>query len=280
MPLVNQKIDATNLSPNTKTMYKRALAKIGIIDTQSLHDTDMVLKRIESNFVSDESKKIALNAVCKVTENTDIFDIYNEHRNQIKRKIEYDKSDNTRNVLPMSYSDMLNVPNLVKNKDPKQELIDKFFLYMHTHYPLRLDYYNIPINKKDTNYMTYDGKILTFYLNQFKNVKSMGPQIITYDDPIIRDYLDTLKPDYLLYEKEGKTFNSRVAFGNHLSNLFKKYAGVKVTINDIRKITESNVIQGAGYNKLSNREKNKIHNKLLHQTHTANQSYNFVFKIS
>ena len=52
--------------------------------------------------------------------------------------------------------------------------------------------------------MLRDGSTLKLYLNKFKNVKAMGPQVIEYDDPMIIKYLDQLeiimdkKPEYLL----------------------------------------------------------------------------------
>lgn len=275
MTFINEVIDATNLSSNAKAMYKRAIAKLGITNVTSLLDSDIIINEINNQFISDESKKIALNGICKVLEGKELFNVYNDERNRIKRKILYDKSDN-RKQLPMSYVELMDVPNHVINKDKTQELIDKFFLYMNIMYPLRLDYYNVPINKEDTNYMTYDGKTLTFFLNDFKTVKSMGPQVITYNDSIINEYFDIIKPEYLLYEKTGKIFNSRVAFGNHLANLFKKYANKKLTINDIRKIHESNTIQSDGYAKMTNREKDAKHHKLLHKTSTAQSAYNII----
>lgn len=269
---IEEIIENTGLSASTKAMYKKVFVKIGITNPNELSDKSNIVNLVNSEFKSDESKKIAYNAICKVLENKPEFDFYNNIRNQLKSKIEYDKSDN-RKQLPMTYDELINVPNMIT------DIIDRFFIYMHVMYPLRLDYYNIPINREDTNYMTYDGKTLTFYLNSFKNVKSMGKQVITYNDPNINTYMRIVQPKYLLYQhvKNGlQIFNSRAAFGNHLTNLFKKYTGKKVTINDIRKIHESKNIQDVNYAKMSNKEKNSLHNKYLHKTSTANASYNII----
>lgn len=270
---VDDIINDTNLSASTKAMYKRVFVKLGITNPKHLSDTERILKMINQSFQSDESKKIALNAICKVLEGDSNFDFYNNIRNDLKRKIEIDKSDNI-GKLPMTYQELLDVPNKIEN------IYDRFFVYMHVKYPLRLDYYNVPINRKDTNYMTYDGKTLTFYLNDFKNVKSMGKQVITYQDPVIDEYMK-LKPEYLLYRvNRGKLniFNSRTAFGVHLSHLFQKYTGKKITINDIRKIVESHNIQSPDYVTKTNREKNALHGKLLHKTSTAQNAYNKLSK--
>lgn len=267
---IEEIIDNTGLSDSTKAMYKRVFVKMRLKEPIQLSDKNNIVKLVNSEFKSDESKKIAYNAICKVLENKPEFEYYNNIRNQLKSKIEYDKSDN-RKQLPMTYDELINAPNMIT------DIIDRFFIYMHVMYPLRLDYFNVPINREDTNYMTYNGKTLTFYLNSFKNVKSMGKQVITYNDHNIDNYMRVVQPKYLLYQhvKNGlQIFNSRAAFGNHLTNLFKKYTGKKITINDIRKIHESYNIQHPEYAKKTNKEKNAIHGKLLHKTSTAHNRYN------
>lgn len=280
--LLSDIIDKVKMSESSKLIYRRFFNKIGIKEQSDLFDTNRILDIMNSSIRSDEYKKIGLNAICKALEGTEYYDYYNKLRNQIKNKIEYDKSYNVK-TLPMTYNELLNVPNLVVNKDPLRELIDKFFIYMHVKYPLRLDYYNVPINPSNTdnisNYMTYKDKILTFYLNDFKNVNSIGPQVITYEDPFIDHYMETFQPQYLLYQYlrgEYVIFTSKVAFGIHLTNLIRKYTNKKVTINDIRKIHESHIIQSPDYTKLTNRQKNALHAKLLHKTATAHNAYNFI----
>ncbi|GMF66240.1 unnamed protein product [Phytophthora lilii] len=47
-----------------------------------------------------------------------------------------------------------------------------------------------------------------------------------------------------------------------------------MSMNMIRHISESHIIQLSNYSKLTNREKNDLHAKLLHSTMAANTSYN------
>ena len=271
---MNDIIDSKNLSDGTKTLYKAVLKRSGIILTD-LNNYQKVVDII-NELNSNETKKILLNAICKVLEGSETYNVYNDLRNEIKRTIDYDKSDNNK-PLPMTYNELMQVPNKINNNYHNYgNIYDKFFVYMHVKYPLRLDYYNVPINTVNTNYMTYDGNILTFYLNAFKNVKSMGKQVITYDDDFIREYFTTVKPEYLLYNKKRNIFSSRIAFGKHIKALFKKYTGIEMTINDIRKIHESHTIQGAGYATMTNRQKSEIHRRLLHTTSTANNAYNML----
>ena len=79
-----------------------------------------------------------------------------------------------------------------------------------------------------------------------------------------------------MYLNDGKIFGSRHSMGAHITYLFKKYIGKNVSMNDIRKIHETHNIQSEGYNKLTNRQKNEIHHKLLHSTNTANNAYNII----
>lgn len=264
-------IDKSNLSDGTKKIYKTALEKLKGRDLGNVSN----IQNIINNEKSDESKKIIYNAICKVLElsNNTLFDHYNKLRNEIKKKIEYDKSDN-HTTLPISYSELVS-----KLMISITNIYDYIFLYVNIMYPLRLDYFNIRIiyDDNDTNYfnyMTFKNNKLVFYLNDFKTIKSMGPQVITYNDPVIIDYITTNKPKYFLYNSKGQLFSNKVVFGHHLTALCKKYFGLSLTINDIRKIKESDTIQSSGYNTLSNREKDSIHHKLLHSSSTAVRAYN------
>jgi hypothetical protein len=57
----------------------------------------------------------------------------------------------------------------------------------------------------DANYMLRNGDKLTLYLNKFKNIKSMGPQVIENDDPMVIKYPDQVeaitdsKPTHLFW---------------------------------------------------------------------------------
>ncbi|GMF60726.1 unnamed protein product [Phytophthora fragariaefolia] len=67
--------------------------------------------------------------------------------------------------------------------------------------------------------------------------------------------------------------NSSNSFSQVISKLFVKYNGKPMSMNMIRHIAESHLIQSPTYAKLTNREKNDLHAKLLHST-IANTSYN------
>lgn len=173
----------------------------------------------------------------------------------------------------------------VNDSIPLRKLVNEFLIYINTHYPLRLDYFNLPINRtnESNNYVIYKDNIMTLYLNDFKNVKSMGSQVLQYNDPLINEYIKKLTeyfghmPDYLLWRwtPNGlQIFGSRQAYSRHIQDVFYKYTHKKITMNDIRKIHESTIIQDSKYNMLTNEQKNNKHNTLLHSTNTAHNSYN------
>jgi hypothetical protein len=132
------------------------------------------------------------------------------------------------------------------------------FIYIVINHPLRLDYYNLRLTKADdstsrsesmpsttgySNYMVRSGKKLTLHLNKFKNVKSLGPQVIEYNDLLILKYLDQLevifgkKPDYLLWmvlKNEIKLFSRKEVYSHHISNIIKKYTDKHISNNTIR----------------------------------------------
>ncbi len=275
------------MKESTINLYNNVLSKINVNSILDLHDHDTIIARI--NALSSNSYKImAYRAIHSIVDDP----IYNkEYKQLVKMPL------NTQPMtLPMTLSELLNIK--IKCVEPLQELVEAFTVWINTHHPLRLDYYNVPINPPDKenhiNYMTYSDSILTFYLNDFKNVKSFGPQVLIYSDPIICDYIQALTayfgsiPKYLLYRYEAKNslvnsktdcllpFSSRIMYGGYLQDLFKRHTGHHITMNIIRKIHESNLIQSEEYRTMSYSEKQKNHNLLLHSLQTAHCSYNII----
>jgi hypothetical protein len=126
--------------------------------------------------------------------------------------------------------------------------------------------------------MLRDGNKLTLYLNKFKNSKSMGPQVIEFDDrthrvhgtsdadPMIIKYLDQIelitdsKPTHLLWhvvKNEMKLFSRKEVYSHHIINIIKKYTGKSINNNTIRKIWETSLIQSPEYSQMTNSEKIK-----------------------
>ncbi|EEY68307.1 uncharacterized protein PITG_04740 [Phytophthora infestans T30-4] len=127
------------------------------------------------------------------------------------------------------------------------------------------------------------------HLKDFKNVRLMGSRTIQLDSTtmsLIKSYLDffanTLgeQPSKLLPSMfnpqpgESDYTNLSNSFSQVLSKLFIKYNGNPMSMNMIRHIAKSHLIQSPAYAERVNREMNDLHAKLLHSTMAANTSYN------
>jgi hypothetical protein len=264
------------MKESTKALYDRVLDKIDVRNIYDLQDHDTIIDRIHG-LSSDSYKLMAYRAIHCIVDDP----IYNLEYKKLVRTA----TNKNNNKLAMSLEELLNItidePNALK------KLVVSFMIYMNTHYPLRLDYCNVKINptEPETNYCTYKDGILTFYLNDYKNVSSFGSVERVYDDVVIRDYIKALtdhfghEPEYLLYHYycgDLVPFSSRCMYGGHLSDMIYKYTGVHISMNGIRKIHESALIQSPLYCKMSQSEKKARHGLLLHSFATANESYNVV----
>lgn len=266
---------------------------------------------------SRESQVLTLNAICKIVKNRyrDAFDYYNKVRAVIS-KINKDQKMN--NEIPsdeeekyISYDELMSVPTKIKNlivqsygklflshdelmtktKKNQTEYIRSVFdyitVYLNVHYPLRLVWPTVLTQAKDGENYISGNKL---YLNQFKNVRLMGPQVLDLDQPtmqLLSSYMSFLRktlgerPEKVLYrvyngnyEPYDYSSNATGGFSQVLSRLFVKYNGKPISMNVIRHIVESHIIQSPEYARLSNKAKNAMHAKLLHSFLAANMSYN------
>jgi hypothetical protein len=274
------------LSDRSVQLYSNVLSKIGVSSVEDLQDHNTIISRIES--LSSGYKIMAYRAIYNMTinNNSTLDGIYTTKYRELHNNIMNEKKETT---LPMTLQELLNIE--VKCPNVLQQLVETFTVWINCHHPLRLDYYNVPINPVEKencpNYMTWQDSILTFYLNDFKNVRSFGSQVIKYNNPIICDYIQALTlhfgytPKYLLYRYDKPTgcllpFSSRIMYGGYLQDLFKRHTGHDISINTIRKIHESALIQSEAYSKMSTAEKKKMHRLLLHSLQTAHENYNVV----
>lgn len=267
----------TDINPDSSKIYIRALSKLNIQNLDDINP-DHIIDQINSICNNISSKDIIYSALCKLPIDTQPYI-------QERLKIQAQRLNKTNGSLPMTLDELQNIVVVDKNK--KRELVDKFFVYMHVKYPLRLDYYNVPIyydtyKNSEENYFIYKDNILTFYLNKFKNVKSMSKQVLTYSDHVITEYIDKMTEElnhrpthllYMFYLNKYQLFESRTAFGIHLTNIIRRCTKLHITMNTIRKIHETDLINSEAYKEMSLREKEKAHNRLLHNFYTANTKY-------
>jgi hypothetical protein len=173
-----------------------------------------------------------------------------------------------------------------------KDILDKMNLFISIRYPLRLSLYNAKITKTkknlnpNENYLYVTPRKLYFLMNNFKNIKIIGKQIIELnkdDAKIIREYIKFLNKnklgEYLLwnFHREPLIYPSSDMYAHNLKNLLKKNSpAVNITMNDIRKAYETKLINSDYYKTLTNREKELEHLKLLHSPNIANMVYNKV----
>ncbi|KUF87283.1 hypothetical protein AM587_10003184 [Phytophthora nicotianae] len=241
----------------------------------------------------------------------DAFGYYNAVRKVLSKQNKSEKLDNE--LTPeeekkyISYEELMSVPQKVKkilmdtygevflsnnelSKLTKAKslaylrlVFDYVTLYLNVHYPLRLVWPTVYLRPVDAGNYLQGTKL---HLNNFKNVRLMGAQVIDLDGStinLIAQFLHFLinslgqTPTKLLwrvYNNSPGEYDSNNGFSSTLSKLFVKYNGKPMSMNMIRHIVESHLIQSPTYAKLTNREKHDLHAKLLHSTFAANTSYN------
>lgn len=215
--------------------------------------------------------------------------------------------DNPDKIIP--YEDLIEIPNIISeniefiynNLFLDREDIEKLktdtakykYLKLLTQYiisilytkepPVRADWVTVLLDIKSDKENWLNTKKGEINWNQFKNIKSMGPKVFHLSTPTINalhHYIFILKyiikdPKYLIYQIHNNTYKpfSREVFSTYFINLNKQYLMKPLSINSYRKIYETHIINLPNYNKLTNNEKDLIHNKLLHSRNTANSDY-------
>lgn len=267
-----------------------------------INDYDKVIDFIENSGFKNDNKIAYLNAILALYKygnlsflDKDLEPLYSNNRNEFNTLKFQMYKDNTKNPDFIDYQELLNLTqpaNLKLNNTKIEDVLDRMILYFSVRYPLRLDLYNVKIVtlKKDLNsednQLYISNKNISFYMNKFKNVSAIGPQVIhiTDDDEkkVIRAYLKYLKhynlESHLLWKFRFKpyTFATANAYGKALSDIFTKFINKKVTMNDIRRSYESNLINSERYKQLTNKQKEAEHLRLLHSMFAAQYYYNKV----
>ena len=307
-----------NWSPNefiARVQRPNKYDDVAFQKTFKVKKSDMI-ELLFTVYTSKESLILTLNAMCKMTKNRykSTFDYYNKIRKELSKQNKAEKLDNE--LTPeeaeryISYQELMKVPEKAKKSvidnfgklylsnaeiselkrgkrsDYLRSVFDYITLYLNVHYPLRLVWASVQLTSEEgKNYL--EGNKL--HLNDFKNIRLMGAQVIELDKPtmaLIDSYLNFLKTSlneqpvkllYRLYNGNPSPYDysgSSNGFSQVISKLFVKYNEKPISMNIIRHIVESHIIQSPSYAKLTNREKNDLHAKLLHSAQAANISYN------
>lgn len=182
----------------------------------------VIIQLLRSIYTNKESLITSLNAICKMVKNRyrGTLTYYSTIRTVLSKQNKAEKLDNE--LTPeeekkyISYQELMSIPDKVKEvlttnygkvfltqaeyealaKSKKTEYLKLVFdyvtLWLNVHYPLRLVWPSVLLTPvEDGNYL--EGS--TLHLNDFKNVRQMGPQTIQLDKTtmsLIDDYLKFL----------------------------------------------------------------------------------------
>lgn len=295
----------SNLSESTIKLYSIKLNQLfknfnTEFNEGLFQNFNSIINYIKNLDVSTDNKLAFLNAIILIVRNAEDKDVfytlqkYIDARNKLNAEKFEKYKDNIKTDNFEEYDKLLALtlePDF--KKDSVADILAKMNLYISVRYPLRLSLYNAEIIKSKSNidnnknYLYVSPRKLYFIMNNFKNVKVIGPQQIEVNkehEKVFREYIKWLNKSnldkYLLWNynlrlnKPSKYLNSNL-FAVNLKRLLNNL-DLNITMNDIRKSYESKLIKSDYYKSLSNREKEKEHLKLLHSPAIANLVYNKV----
>tara|TARA_R110000868_G_scaffold158315_2_gene386296 strand:- start:53 stop:958 length:906 start_codon:yes stop_codon:yes gene_type:complete len=286
-----------DLRPNSVKLYSLKLNQLhkdlGIDYKDGFKNYNAIFNYIK-DFKVD--KAIAfIHAIIYILDSSNhLIDIYKNKRSELS-KIKAEKyENNTKSDNFIDYDKLYNLYIKPDFNDDLKIVLNRMLLYIAIRYPMRNELGNIEIASKksdmvnpNTNYLYITTRNMWFYMNQYKNVSSMGPiniPIEKEDQTVIREYLKFLKNNkinskrFLLNYYGGiNEFLTNDLFGSKLKLLLKyNFPKNNLTMNDIRKAYETKLINSDEYKSMTNKEKQKKHNKLLHPMAAAHKAYNQV----
>lgn len=294
-------LEGADLSKSSIKLYNIKLRqlddKFNISNKDVLEESNFqyldILKYIDSQKTND-NKLAYLNAMIKYMDliKADRYrNIFVEERNKYnKLKFKsYDNNIKSSNFL--DYNILLSGTQDVDNSSIKNTL-ETFLLFLSVRYPIRLSLWNMRITKskknidETKNYLFIKNKGYSFIMNDFKNVKSFCKYEFDIDEqdwPIVKNYLKKIstilpKQEFVLYNYyQGIIpFSSADIYSKKLKKLLKDKFEKDLTMNDIRRSYESELINSDRYRNMTNLQQKKEHSKLLHSASVARLCYNKV----
>ncbi len=244
----------------------------------------------------------------KLTSNNDLLELYKEKAQPIiKQAIDKEKSNITnkehkyikleelQNKLLSSKPDIITIKQFEKLKYNEQiqfanKLQDYILLSLYVFTPaIRNNYWTLNIIKKQSdykdkndnlNYMIINNVTVYLYLQSYKNYNSLGAmkiEIHKSTQKLIRLFYKIMN---ILLQSEPNNFLYHISLNkieplkenatkSKIIELSNKYFNSPLSINDYRHIWEIQIQTSDEYKNMSYKEKEKIHNKLLHSIDTA-----------
>ena len=252
-----------------------------------------ILKFIDS-LKTNDNKLAYLNAIIKYLDIVDVkqyIDLFIEERNKIN-KLKFKSYDNNiKNCNFVDYKILLAGTQDIDAMTIKSTL-ETFMMFLSIRYPIRLSLWNMRITKQKKNidetknYLFIKNKGYSFIMNDFKNIKSFGKYEFDLDQEdftVIKNYLKKIstilpKQEFVLYNYHQGIipFSSPDIYSKKLKKLLKDKFEKDLTMNDIRRSYESELINSERYKSMTNEQQKKEHSKLLHSASVARLCYNKV----
>ena len=275
-----------------------------------LHDFDKVMSEVIDKEKSLNSKKNKLTAILVAlkSENPLKEDVLKKYNDKLKelgdqyqtKQKDQEKTDKQKKNW-LEYADLIKIlNNMLKeiksnNIHKKEELSNKEFdmlqsyiiLLTYTTYPLRNDFANMPVLKKEdynklseeekekTNYLVLDGNKKIFYINDYKNRKRLGAKefkIPSKLNKMINLWLKHNKSGFYLVKLDRKSAMSENNITKYLNKIFLKRSGKKISTSMIRHIVISHELKGTETIKDKEKREKNIENRFLH-SNAVNQLY-------
>lgn len=294
-------LEDAGLSKSSVKLYNIKLRqlddKFNITDKDILLESKLqyldILEFIDSQKTND-NKLAYLNAIIKYMDliKADRYkDIFVDERNKIN-KLKFKSYDNNiKNCNFVDYKILLAGSQDIDDMSIKNTL-ETFMMFLSIRYPIRLSLWNMHITKskknidETKNYLFIKNRGYSFIMNDFKNFKSFGKyefDIHEQDWPIVKNYLKKVstvmpKMEFVLYNYyQGIIpFSSPDIYSKKLKKLLKNKFEKDLTMNDIRRSYESELINSDRYKSMTNEQQKKEHAKLLHSASIARLCYNKV----
>lgn len=143
----------------------------------------------------------------------------------------------------------------------------------------------------DMNYIYSRGNQMRIILNKYKTAAQYGKQDIKINDgDLINRLKDWIKqsrefalskgqpnPEYLFYyrfnKQTGLAHLSPISLQTAIPDMAEKILGVRMSINDFRKLWETTFQLDPVYQRMSNAEQQAIHKSMLHSANAARLDY-------
>jgi hypothetical protein len=276
-------LNETYTNPNTRRAYYEALVKIN--DCKEYYD--------ELNLLYEQIRINKMNNVLTDQQMENWISL-----DELKAMPDIIESEIVKKYGKLWLNEWVDFYSLTKTKRQQyaRMILEYVLLLITVHHPLRSDYYNMKIKFDDDgvkdNFMLIKNKNIDIHMNYYKNsdrykntnIQSLGPKAYDCIKNWIKMY-ETMHeelPEYLLYvlstNMKMKIYTTGQAYTTALMRIIQKYTEKHITINSIRKIHESELIQSEDYKKMTNAEKEEKHQKLLHSHSVAITKYNMIKK--